>query len=105
MGTAVEVYGHACSLTETNAYGWVSVCSCGWLGGVHPTSRRLGNKGRPSTVQTELAKGAAGNEHERHLRKVAAQLAADAQRALDDHGRRIDLANRTLQRRGRWGSG
>jgi hypothetical protein len=105
MVASVVVLGHACELSETNAYGWVPVCSCGWIGSVHPTSRKPGKAGRPSKVQTELARAAAQDEHELHVRDIDAQLQREHRRALDDHGKRIALANEVLQRRGRWGSG
>lgn len=95
--------GHEPSLTESNHGGWTALCSCGWIGETvqlpaSPTPRRAGLPAR-----RELAKGIALDAHTLHCHDVAADVARQSERALRDHGRRIDLANAVLQRRGRFG--
>lgn len=96
--------GHECFLSQTNSYGWVPLCECGWIGTMTQPARPLpGHSIRGSRVR-ELTQSIARTQHGAHLEEVREQIAALTDRALHDHGRRIDLANEVLLRRGRWGN-
>lgn len=95
--------GHECTLSETNAHGWIPLCECGWIGGViqmvgyDPTGpERL-------RARVELTKSIAVDAHAIHLHDVRADIARQSDLALAGIGRSIVAANSSLQRRGRWG--
>lgn len=95
--------GHEPSLTQTNTYGWVALCSCGWIGGVIQPALSGKEKTPRSQRTADLTKSIALDTHAIHLHDVR----ADIERRSDEHlaaiGSDIKAANRTLQRRGRWG--
>lgn len=95
--------GHEPSLSQTNTYGWVPLCECGWIGGVvQPALSRKDNT--PRTTRTaELTKSIALDAHAIHLHEVRADIARQVAEALAGIGRSINAANATLQRPRRWG--
>ena len=105
MTATADVHGHVCTLTETNRGAFVPLCECGWIGNVTPMQYRIDPVTKRKRKQRDLVRSVATAQHEGHLHDVRAQLATEAERALADHGRRVDLANEVLQRRGRWGNG
>lgn len=95
--------GHDVTLSETNAHGWVPLCSCGWVGTVVPSHSLKHPKTKRHVRQVEITKSVALGQHEIHLHAVRADIALASERELARIGRRIDLANATLQHRGRYG--
>lgn len=95
--------GHEPSLSETNLRGWVALCECGWQSGVVGLPGAVGPRTASRQRRRELARGIALDLHTVHTHEVATDVARHSERALHDHARRIDLANATLQRRGRHG--
>lgn len=96
--------GHDLTFTRTNAANWIPVCSCGWIGNVEVIAAPQEGETARSLRRIEWAKDACRAQHDEHCCDIRADIAARTDRALADHGRRIDLANATLQRRGRYGN-
>lgn len=95
--------GHEIRLSRTNGYGWVPLCQCGWIGNVVPhVSVHKDETARAMRVR-ELTQAIARTQHGEHLHDVREDVTRWTDRALADHGRRIDPANATLQHRGRYG--
>lgn len=95
--------GHDVQLSETNAHGWVPLCSCGWIGAVVPShSIHHMTTGR-AVRQVEITKSIALDAHKIHTHEVRAEIARASDRRLAAIGSDIRAANATLQRRGRYG--
>lgn len=97
--------GHDVTLSETNQRGWVPLCTCGWRGAVSPAVAYRSANTKRMLFRAEVAREAAMTQFEGHLRDVGDDIARRSDEALAQHGRVIELANATLQRRGRWGRG
>jgi hypothetical protein len=95
--------GHAPRLSETNAHGWVALCECGWIGTVVPMAGYDPSAPLRLKRRREITQSIALDQHAIHLHDVRADIAAESDRELARIGTRINLANSTLQRRGRWG--
>jgi hypothetical protein len=99
------VIGHDVMLSETNAHGWVPLCSCGWIGAAVPSHSIEHPKTKRHVRQVELTKSIALDAHKLHCHEMAAEIARASERQLAAIGSDIKAANLTLQRRGRWGNG
>lgn len=95
--------GHECTLPQTNAYGWVPLCECGWIGAVAPAVTTAARQSRRAREVAERAQSIAMDGHRKHLVDVTAEIEATSMRVLESIPRLIDASNKTLQRRGRWG--
>lgn len=95
--------GHAIRLSQTNNYGWIPLCECGWIGDVVPVAR--GDKGESKLYgrRVELTQSVARARHGAHLEDARADVIARSDAEFARIGRLIPFANATLQRRGRWG--
>jgi hypothetical protein len=98
------VIGHDAMLSETNAHGWVPLCSCGWVGTDVPSHSIHNHRTKRNERQTEITKSIALDAHTIHTHEVRAEVARASDAELARIGRAIPLANATLQRRGRWGN-
>ena len=97
--------GHEVRLSQTNSYGWVPLCECGWIGDVVPHVAALKHETKRSERVRTLTQARAVVQHDAHLHDVRADIAHRSDAALDAHAKLTTLANATLQRRGRWGNG
>jgi hypothetical protein len=95
--------GHEVRLSQTNSYGCVPLCQCGWIGNVVPAADWDHKKGARSIRRYELTENIARGAHDVHLQEVRADIAQRSDNELARIGKMIPLANATLQRRGRWG--
>jgi len=95
--------GHEVRLSQTNSYGCVPLCECGWIGEVIPPVEWDRKKGVRSLRRYELCENLAVVAHGRHLLAVRADIARQSDEQLASIGKRIDLANDVLLRRGRFG--
>lgn len=95
---------HECTLSETNAGGFVPVCECGWIGTVHPMYRPREQETMRKAARRDLTKAAALDEHALHLHEVRADIVRRSDQVLESIPRLSRAANATLQRRGRWGT-
>lgn len=95
--------GHEPLLTETNSRAWIALCECReWNSGPVAPARNP-KTGHIRKAAVELAKGLALTYHGQHVMDVRADVAKRTDVALERHGKLIELANATLQRRGRFG--
>jgi hypothetical protein len=60
---------HELALHTTNSRGIVPVCSCGWLGTVHPTHVRPGHAPGRQERARERANEAAEAQHREHVKR------------------------------------
>lgn len=81
------------TLTQTNTGGYVPLCSCGWIGNVHPAPKVSGPKGGKERRDYTAASMSASAEWRRHHTAVHVPLVP-----IDLH-----LAVPGLTRRGRYG--
>lgn len=98
------MFGHELTLHETNARGAVPVCECGWFGVVHPAHRHRSLDGKQIITDREPCEDASRVEYSRHLLDMSTEIARASERHLVAIGSDIKAANKTLQRRGRWGN-
>lgn len=104
MTVGGAVLGHGVRLTQTNSYGWVALCECGWMGDVVPHVQPLKKETARSARVRELTQSIALDRHAGHLHDVRADIARADAAVLDSLPRLVTAANATLQRRGRWGT-
>lgn len=95
--------GHECTLTRANSGGVIWLCQCGAIGDVVPMVNADKEITARSRRRLELTEDIARGRHAEHLRKVEADVIALSERRLAALGSDIKAANKTLQRRGRWG--
>lgn len=95
--------GHEFRCSQTNTYGWVPLCECGWSGDVVPIVDGRASETARSRRRIELTQSIARARHGGHLDDVRVELEERSRLALVAIGRNITAANATLQRRGRWG--
>ena len=60
---------HDCSLSKTNSYGIVPVCSCGWIGAVHLSYLHQTPDMKRSVRVYEAAERDAMTEHADHVKR------------------------------------
>jgi hypothetical protein len=65
---------HECTLSQTNAGGFVYVCTCGDVGAVRPAPVHEHPKTKKRTKDYDLAKREAKREWERHFRMAHVPL-------------------------------
>lgn len=58
---------HTLSLSKTNSCGFVPLCSCGWIGGVHPSWPEHDAKGKRKERNYDEANMRAAAEHRAHV--------------------------------------
>jgi len=92
-------------LSETNAHGWVPLCSCGWIGKAVPAAAWDTKAGARSRRRTEITRSIALDAHKLRTHEVRAEIVRASDARLAAIGSDIKAANLTLQRRGRWGNG
>lgn len=64
---ATTLSEHVCTTTKTNTNGIVPLCSCGWIGSVHPAPRyQLGTTKRYKRAYEEATERAEA-EHRKHV--------------------------------------
>jgi len=97
------VIGHEVRLSQTNTYGCVPVCECGWIGTVEAPAAWDNKKGAWSVRRYELTESLAKAQHGKHLVAVREDLVCRSDAEPARIGKLIPLANATLQRRGRYG--
>ena len=95
--------GHEARLSQTNSYGWVPTCECGWIGDVVPLLKSKRDKSNRNGRSRELTKSIALTRHGQHLLDVRADIARRSDAELARIGKMSELANATLQHRGRYG--
>jgi hypothetical protein len=84
---------YLCTCSQTNAGGFVPLCSCGWVGGVHPAVVHEHPKTKKRTKDYDKAKLDAVSEWRHHHKMTHVPLVPpDLSRARD-----------TLTHRGRFG--
>lgn len=84
---------HECTLTRTNSGGAVAVCTCSWIGSVHPAPRHERPDGRRGPKDHDAADRAARAEWDRHYKVTHAALVPP----------NLENARRTLTVLGRFG--
>lgn len=95
--------GHAFRCSQTNAYGWVPLCECGWIGVVVPVARGVKGESALYGRRVELTQAIAHTQHGAHLEDVRLDHVAYSDKVLATLSTNRVAANATLQRRGRWG--
>lgn len=97
--------GHAVTLSETNAGGFVPLCECGWIGTVHPLYNVRAAETLRKAQRRVLAWDNAYAEHAEHLHLVREAIAAEHALAIESHTAYVQTVAPTVRRIGRWGRG
>lgn len=95
--------GHELRMSQTNTYGWVPVCQCGWIGAVEVIADHQPGETARTLRRQDLAKDGCRGQHVEHCHAEAEAISAASERALDAHAALVGKSNDLFLRRGRWG--